>query len=99
MTATRTCLSPPATPHHLFVQESVIARNDGKGKFIDMADVSGDYFKKKFVSRGAAFADFSNNGNIDILVNTVNGPPTCSATTAAASRTGSRSCPCAKTPA
>ena len=62
-------------PHHLYIQESVIARNDGKGRFIDMADVSGDYFKKKFVGRGAAFADFTNDGSIDILVNTINGPP------------------------
>ena len=62
-------------PHHLYAQEDVIARNDSKGKFIDMSDESGDFFNKKFVGRGAAFADFNNDGNIDILMNTINGPP------------------------
>jgi hypothetical protein len=62
-------------PHHLYVEEATLARNDGKGKFIDMTDASGDFFNKKFVGRGAAFLDFDNDGDIDILLNTINDAP------------------------
>jgi len=62
-------------PHHLYVEEATLARNDGKGKFIDMTDFSGDFFNKKFVGRGAAYADFNNSGNIDILMNAINDSP------------------------
>jgi hypothetical protein len=62
-------------PHHLYIEEATLARNDGKGKFTDVTDFSGEFFDKKFVGRGAAFADFDNNGNIDILMNTINDIP------------------------
>lgn len=62
-------------PHHLYVEEATIARYDGKGKFIDMADDSGEFFRKKFVGRGAAFADFNNDGNLDIVLNVINDTP------------------------
>ena len=62
-------------PHHLYVEEAILARNDGKGKFTDMTDVSGDFFNQKFVGRGAAYADFDNDGDIDILMTTINGSP------------------------
>jgi len=62
-------------PHHLYVEEANIARYDGKGKFTDMARQSGDFFGRKYVGRGAAFADFDNDGDIDILVNTINDLP------------------------
>ena len=62
-------------PHHLYVEEPVLARWDGKGRFQDMARQSGDFFKHKFVGRGAAFADFDNDGDIDILMNVLDGTP------------------------
>lgn len=62
-------------PHHLYVEEAIIARNDAQGHFKDMARESGEFFGIKFVGRGAAAADFDNDGNIDIVVNTINGPP------------------------
>jgi enediyne biosynthesis protein E4 len=62
-------------PHHLYVEEANIARYDGKGKFIDMARQSGDFFDHKYVGRGAAFADFDNDGDIDIVMNTINDLP------------------------
>jgi hypothetical protein len=62
-------------PHHLYIEESVMARWDGKGRFIDMARRSGDFFNHKYVGRGAAFADFDNDGDLDILMNALDDVP------------------------
>jgi len=60
--------------HHEYTEEDVLLRNDGNGKFIDVAKQSGPYFKEKYVGRGAAFADYDNDGDMDILVMNLNGP-------------------------
>jgi hypothetical protein len=62
-------------PHHLYLEESVIARWDGQSRFIDMARQSGDFFNHKYVGRGAAFADFDNDGDLDILMNVLDDVP------------------------
>ena len=61
--------------HHLYSEEDVLARFDGKGKFVDVARESGDYFKEKYVGRGAAFGDYDNDGDLDILVCNLNDKP------------------------
>ncbi|MEE8386088.1 MAG: CRTAC1 family protein, partial [Dehalococcoidia bacterium] len=60
--------------HHEYTEEDVLLRNDGNGRFIDVAEQSGPYFREKHVGRGAAFADYDNDGDIDILVMNLNGP-------------------------
>jgi hypothetical protein len=62
-------------PHHLYLEEAILARWDGKSKFIDMARQSGDFFEHKFVGRGAAFADFDNDGDLDIVMNAIEDTP------------------------
>ena len=62
-------------PHHLYVEEATLARNDGRGKFIDMARRSGEFFHGKHVGRGAAFADYDNDGDLDILIHTLDERP------------------------
>ncbi|MHB9008472.1 MAG: CRTAC1 family protein [Limisphaerales bacterium] len=62
-------------PHHLYLEEATLARWDGKGRFIDMARQSGDFFQHKYVGRGAAFADFDNDGDLDLLMNVINDLP------------------------
>ncbi|MFH0980511.1 MAG: CRTAC1 family protein [Planctomycetota bacterium] len=62
-------------PHHEYPEEDVLLRNDGKGKFVDVADQAGPYFRQKYVGRGAAWADFDNDGDVDILVMNVNSSP------------------------
>ncbi|MBK8478052.1 MAG: CRTAC1 family protein [Opitutaceae bacterium] len=62
-------------PHHLYLEEATVARWDGKAKFIDMARQSGDFFAHKFVGRGAACADFDNDGDLDIVMSVIEGQP------------------------
>jgi hypothetical protein len=61
--------------HHEYVEEAVLCRNDGAGKFIDVARQSGEYFHKKYVGRGAACGDFDNDGNLDLIVINLNDAP------------------------
>ncbi|MCY2986308.1 MAG: CRTAC1 family protein [Planctomycetota bacterium] len=61
--------------HHEYPEEAVLCRNNGKGQFIDVARQSGDYFHHKYVGRGAAFGDFNNDGNVDLLVANLNDSP------------------------
>jgi enediyne biosynthesis protein E4 len=60
--------------HHLHPEESVLARNDGKGRFTDVAKRSGAFFTKKYVARGVAVGDYDNDGHLDLLVVTLDGP-------------------------
>lgn len=62
-------------PHHLYVEEAVLARWDGQGRFRDMARQSGAFFEHKQVGRGAASVDFDNDGDLDIVLNLLNGAP------------------------
>ena len=61
-------------PHHEYSEEDVLVRNAGNGKFVDVARQSGPYFREKHVGRGAACADYDNDGDIDLLVLNLNGP-------------------------
>ena len=61
--------------HHEYPEEAVLARNDGKGRFVDVADDSGDFFHSKWSSRGATWADFDDDGNVDLVVVDTSGPP------------------------
>jgi hypothetical protein len=60
--------------HHEYTEEDVLMRNDGTGRFIDVANRSGPYFREKYVGRGAAFGDYDNDGDVDIVVMNLNGP-------------------------
>jgi hypothetical protein len=61
--------------HHEYPEDAVLARNNGKAVFVDVARDSGEFFKKKWSSRGATWADFDDDGNIDLLVIDTSGPP------------------------
>jgi enediyne biosynthesis protein E4 len=53
----------------------VLYRNLGNSKFEDVTSRAGPAFGQKLVGRGAAFGDFDNDGNIDIVVNPINDLP------------------------
>jgi hypothetical protein len=61
--------------HHEYPEEAVLARNDGHGLFVDVAKESGPFFDHKYVSRGATFGDFDNDGDLDLLVINLNDSP------------------------
>jgi len=61
--------------HHEYTEEDVLMRNDGKGGFVDVASKSGAYFREKHVGRGAAYGDFDNDGDLDLLVVNLNASP------------------------
>ena len=62
-------------PHHLYPEEDVLLHNDGAGRFVDIADKSGPYFRQKYVGRGATFGDFDNDGDLDLLIVNLNDSP------------------------
>jgi len=51
-----------------YAQPNQLFRNRGDGTFEDVSNQSGDGLLLKKVSRGAAFGDYDNDGDIDILV-------------------------------
>jgi len=63
---------------HLIPQEHSIFRNAGKGKFVDVSGTAGPFFNArtgvKSVGRGAAFADYDNDGKVDVYIVNLGGP-------------------------
>jgi len=58
-----------------YKQINSLFHNDGNGKFTDVTKAAGEGFTKTLAGRGAAFADFDNDGNIDIVVANAGDPP------------------------
>jgi enediyne biosynthesis protein E4 len=47
---------------------NVLLMNDGQGKFLNVSSAAGDGMLPKLSSRGAAFDDLDNDGNVDVVV-------------------------------
>lgn len=62
--------------NHLQPQEDVLFFGDGKGRFTDVSEWAGRCMSQKYVGRGAAGADFDNDGDVDVLVTNLNDRPT-----------------------
>ena len=54
----------------------IIFRNQGNGTFLELGDEAGPAIDSRHVSRGCAFGDFDNDGDLDILVMNRCEPPT-----------------------
>jgi hypothetical protein len=55
-------------------QPNLLLRNLGSGKFEDVTGRAGAVFKLSEVSRGAAFGDIDNDGDVDVVVGNDAGP-------------------------
>jgi hypothetical protein len=51
-----------------------LLHNDGQGRFDDVSTLAGPYFEELCLGRGAAGADFDNDGDIDLVVTHLHRP-------------------------
>jgi hypothetical protein len=62
--------------HITYRQPKVLYRSLGNGKFQDVSATGGDAIRAENLGRGCAFGDFDNDGDVDVIVNNLDGPPT-----------------------
>jgi hypothetical protein len=62
--------------HIGYKQPKVLYRNLGNGRFEDVSSKSGPAIRAENLGRGCAFGDFDNDGDVDVIVNNLDGPPT-----------------------
>ena len=62
-------------PAYPFRTPRFVFRNLGDGRFEELIDEAGPGISEAHVSRGCAFGDFDNDGDMDVLVMNMNEPP------------------------
>jgi hypothetical protein len=62
--------------HLTYRQPRVVYRNLGNGRFQDVSANAGQAIRVPSLGRGCAFGDFDNDGDVDVLINNLDGPPT-----------------------
>jgi hypothetical protein len=62
-------------PAYPFQTPRLVFRNLGDGRFEELMDEAGSAVSAAHSSRGCAFGDFDNDGDIDVLVMNMNEPP------------------------
>jgi hypothetical protein len=64
-------LGPAQEPNEMHPQ---LLCNDGSGRFEDISTIAGPYFEGLWLGRGAAGADYDNDGDVDLLVTHLHRP-------------------------
>lgn len=64
-------LGPLQTPNEMHPQ---LLHNDGSGRFDDVSRIAGPYFEDLWLGRGAAGADYDNDGDVDLVVSHLHRP-------------------------
>ena len=62
--------------HLSYRQPRLLYRNLGNGRFRDVSSEAGPAMTAENLGRGCAFGDFDNDGDVDVLINNLDGPPT-----------------------
>ena len=62
------------SPQLHYREPMLLARNLGKGKFVDVSREAGAVFQQPWVGRGMAIGDLDNDGRLDAVVATNDGP-------------------------
>ncbi|HEY8233004.1 MAG TPA: CRTAC1 family protein [Vicinamibacteria bacterium] len=62
--------------HLKYREPRVLYRNLGNGRFEDVSAKAGPAILAENLGRGCAFGDFDNDGDVDVIVNNLDGPPT-----------------------
>jgi len=61
-------------PHLRYLQPPLLLHNERGKKFSDASALSGEIFQKKLAARGLAVGDLNNDGTLDVVITTNNGP-------------------------
>ena len=65
--------------HLKYREPKVLYRNLGNGRFEDVSAKAGPAILAENLGRGCAFGDFDNDGDVDVIVNNLDGPPDAAA--------------------